>query len=164
MDGAIRSRKKRDRRDVLPDDAGAVAVLINEILRDLAGINHFAVLQRDDILRVGIAGDTVRAGEGSALTGEEVLLGKAHKPHVAREQALRRLADAVGMPERGDLALDVLDDRLVGRGVEQVPAAAEGDKLGELGQLAVNVRADADRAGQPVAVPCLLYTSPSPRD
>ena len=99
MDGAIRSRKKRDRRDVLPDDAGAVAVLINEILRDLAGINHFAVLQRDDILRVGIAGDPVRAGEGSALTGEEVLLGKAHKPHVAGEQALRRLADAVGEQE-----------------------------------------------------------------
>ena len=91
MDGAIRSRKKRDRRDVLPDDAGAVAVLINEILRDLAGINHFAVLQRDDILRVGIAGDPVRAGEGSALTGEEVLLGKAHKPHVAGEQALLEL-------------------------------------------------------------------------
>ena len=31
MDGAIRSRKKRDRRDVLPDDAGAVAVLIVNI-------------------------------------------------------------------------------------------------------------------------------------
>ena len=89
MDGAIRSRKKRDRRDVLPDDAGAVAVLINEILRDLAGINHFAVLQRDDILRVGIAGDPVCAGEGSALTGEEVLLSTPDKTVSPSENPFR---------------------------------------------------------------------------
>ena len=37
------------------------------------------------------AGDPVCAGEGSALTGEEVLLGKTHKPHVAGEQALLEL-------------------------------------------------------------------------